>query len=28
MTFGDGGFGRVLWWKISKNGCAMEKIKD
>jgi len=28
MTFGDGRFGGVLWWKISKNGWAMEKIND
>jgi len=22
MTFGDGGFSGVLWWKILKNGCV------
>jgi hypothetical protein len=26
MTFGDGGFGVVLWWNFLKNGWAMEKI--
>jgi hypothetical protein len=20
MTFGDGGFGKVFWWKFSKTG--------